>query len=95
MDDLITTANPFDWPEDFGLYSCHCVECEKEFTGHKRRVVCKACYFSGVIKKLEKMEAALEKVRYHASTHNLREGNNCECDMCEVFKAVESLSALP
>lgn len=37
-----------DWPEDAadsdnGNYQCRCVTCGESFTGHKRRVVCKAC----------------------------------------------------
>lgn len=36
-----------DWPEDFshenGNYFCLCAVCKKQFTGHKRRVVCKLC----------------------------------------------------
>ena len=36
-----------DWAEDFdhenGCYSCLCSICKQEFTGHKRRVVCKGC----------------------------------------------------
>ena len=40
-------AKPGDWPEDFGhengQYLCSCVHCERVFTGHKRRVVCKLC----------------------------------------------------
>lgn len=38
---------PQDWPEDAGhengAYSCKCAACFQEFTGHKRRVVCKEC----------------------------------------------------
>lgn len=36
-----------DWPEDFahenGQYFCTCSVCDRQFTGHKRRVVCKLC----------------------------------------------------
>lgn len=36
-----------DWPEDAphenGKYSCRCVSCLLTFTGHKRRVLCRAC----------------------------------------------------
>lgn len=36
-----------DWPEDRdhenGNYNCCCVECGREFTGHKRRVTCLHC----------------------------------------------------
>jgi hypothetical protein len=37
-----------DWPEDAadedsGSYQCRCFFCGATFTGHKRRVVCKAC----------------------------------------------------
>lgn len=35
------------WPEDFahenGCYCCKCLVCDKDFTGHKRRVVCRQC----------------------------------------------------
>jgi hypothetical protein len=38
---------PGDWPEDSGHengnYQNRCVECGRTFTGHKRRVVCRAC----------------------------------------------------
>jgi len=37
-----------DWTEDFahenGNYQCACVQCGEHFFGHKRRVVCKACF---------------------------------------------------
>lgn len=45
-------AHPFpqkdgDWPEDFshenGQYFCNCCQCHEQFTGHKRRVLCKKC----------------------------------------------------
>ena len=36
-----------DWPEDFphenGNYMCRCIQCGKNFMGHKRRCVCKTC----------------------------------------------------
>jgi hypothetical protein len=38
-----------DWPEDAlsdpdnGAYSCQCMACGQNFTGHKRRVCCKDC----------------------------------------------------
>ena len=36
-----------DWTEDFahenGQYQCKCLRCGEFFTGHKRRVICKAC----------------------------------------------------
>ena len=39
--------NP-DWTEDFahenGNYSCLCCRCGQAFVGHKRRVICKACF---------------------------------------------------
>ena len=39
---------PRDWTEDAphenGNYLCHCCLCHETFTGHKRRVVCKACW---------------------------------------------------
>ena len=35
------------WPEDSshenGAYFNTCISCERQFTGHKRRIVCKAC----------------------------------------------------
>ena len=46
---LIAAEQPKrDWPEDAadtdnGSYQCRCVTCGSAFTGHKRRVVCKAC----------------------------------------------------
>lgn len=40
-------SRPRDWPEDFphdnGMYMCKCSVCGEQFTGHKRRVVCKVC----------------------------------------------------
>lgn len=37
-----------DWPEDFpgenGNYQNRCSYCQKMFIGHKRRIVCKACF---------------------------------------------------
>lgn len=42
-----TTHEERSWPEDYshenGHYSNTCCECGRAFTGHKRRVVCKAC----------------------------------------------------
>lgn len=42
-----TTRGERDWPIDFmrdnGHYSNSCCGCGREFTGHKRRVVCRAC----------------------------------------------------
>jgi hypothetical protein len=42
-----TPSNPRDWPEDFshenGNYFCRCCMCGNQFTGYKRRVVCKQC----------------------------------------------------
>jgi hypothetical protein len=36
-----------DWQEDAGHengnYSCHCIGCGRDFTGHKRRVLCRVC----------------------------------------------------
>jgi hypothetical protein len=43
--------SPRDWPEDFahenGCYLHICCHCHERFTGHKRRVVCKACADAG------------------------------------------------
>lgn len=43
-----TTYEERSWPEDAahenGNYSCCCRVCLRQFTGHKRRVVCKVCY---------------------------------------------------
>lgn len=40
-------ARACDWVEDFdhenGNYWNLCCECERQFIGHKRRVVCKLC----------------------------------------------------
>jgi hypothetical protein len=42
-----TERDARDWPGDFshenGNYPCHCCWCFNEFTGHKRRVVCRQC----------------------------------------------------
>lgn len=36
-----------DWTEDFeyenGMYRNKCIKCEHEFTGYKRRLICKIC----------------------------------------------------
>jgi hypothetical protein len=41
------TPSNRDWPEDFelnnGNYFCRCCLCSEQFTGHKRRVICKLC----------------------------------------------------
>lgn len=43
----VLPVREFDWPEDFhyenGNYWNKCIECEREFRGHKRRVLCKLC----------------------------------------------------
>ena len=45
--DIVATTSPRDWSEDFkhenGNYQNKCVNCEKWFIGHKRRIVCKVC----------------------------------------------------
>lgn len=42
-----TEGAAHDWPEDAGhengQYQNKCVECDAEFIGHKRRVVCRKC----------------------------------------------------
>lgn len=42
-----TTIQERSWPEDSGHengnYYCECCVCLRQFTGHKRRVVCKVC----------------------------------------------------
>lgn len=42
-----TKGSERDWTEDFlhenGLYQCYCARCEKNFLGHKRRLICKCC----------------------------------------------------
>ena len=49
MSHSILSHSDRDFPEDAltdpdnGAYSCVCVSCKKGFTGHKRRVCCKAC----------------------------------------------------
>ncbi len=42
----------------------------------------------------KKMEAAFDKIRYHASTHNLTEENPCECDMCMIFETIREFDEL-
>jgi hypothetical protein len=41
------TPSNRDWPEDFelnnGNYFCRCCLCSEQFTGRKRRVICKLC----------------------------------------------------
>lgn len=50
-----------DWTEDFshenGNYWNTCCVCEKTFTGHKRRVVCKNC------SKHQSIETAMKKLK--------------------------------
>ncbi len=40
-------SDPRDFPEDAshenGRYMCYCLLCDRNFYGHKRRVVCKLC----------------------------------------------------
>ena len=44
LEEIQLTRN---WKEDFthenGNYNCICIQCKNEFTGHKRRVICKIC----------------------------------------------------
>lgn len=46
-----------DWPEDFGHengnYWCICANCHANFTGHKRRVVCKECVRAGLVLEVD------------------------------------------
>ena len=46
----ISQAGPRDWPEDFshenGNYQCLCHACGHGFVGHKRRVVCRSCFYA-------------------------------------------------
>jgi hypothetical protein len=42
-----------DWPEDSshenGNYLCHCSACQHDFTGHKRRTLCRVCHREAVM----------------------------------------------
>ena len=42
-----STESERSWSEDFshenGMYFCTCWCCQRKFTGHKRRVICKVC----------------------------------------------------
>jgi hypothetical protein len=42
-----TTLDERTWHEDEGHengnYFCNCIECGRQFIGHKRRVICKSC----------------------------------------------------
>lgn len=53
-------AGPGDWPEDFahdnGRYLCTCCGCHRQFTGYKRRVVCKVCATADDAKAKERGE---------------------------------------
>lgn len=48
MKQLPEFDSPRNWTEDYnkenGKYSCKCSACKESFHGHKRRVICKACY---------------------------------------------------
>lgn len=39
-----------NWTEDYqhenGNYLCTCNQCDHEFIGHKRRVICRECFYS-------------------------------------------------
>ncbi len=54
-----------NWTEDFphenGKYVNHCINCHKEFLGHKRRVICKPCRIK--METLEQIHEALHVVR--------------------------------
>lgn len=43
----MTNRSDRDWPVDRyldnGNYTCWCHRCEKEFTGYKRRKICRRC----------------------------------------------------
>lgn len=43
----VTSSRPVDWTEDAahenGNYQCRCLNCNRLFVGHKRRLVCKVC----------------------------------------------------
>ena len=60
-------ATAKDWIEDFsgenGIYSCKCIHCGDLFTGHKRRVSCKACTLKALSARLTAMEEALKTGR--------------------------------
>ena len=49
-----TEVNGLDWTDDFshenGNYENRCVRCDSTFYGHKRRLVCKKCYESALVK---------------------------------------------
>ena len=40
---------PEDAKEENGNYCCHCVSCNRDFTGHKRRVLCRVCHREAVM----------------------------------------------
>lgn len=51
--DALTARTERDFPEDAehenGNYLCHCVGCTRDFTGHKRRVLCRVCHREAVM----------------------------------------------
>lgn len=46
---IVADSHPWDWPEDAGHengnYQNRCIYCQRLFIGHKRRVVCRICYY--------------------------------------------------
>ena len=48
---------PRDWIEDFshenGNYMCICLSCKNVFFGHKRRPICKSCFYADQVLRAE------------------------------------------
>jgi hypothetical protein len=44
-------------------------------------------HLDAALRGQERTEKLVEKVKYHASTHNLNSTGTCTCDMCEIFEA--------
>lgn len=47
-DKLIENKHLGNWTEDYshenGNYLCKCFQCNENFVGHKRRIICKKCF---------------------------------------------------
>lgn len=56
-----------DWAGENGQYICRCSQCQQTFIGYKRRVICKACAYTG-------LEAEAQALREEVAAASEREG---------------------
>jgi len=75
---------PAEWHEENGSYFNKCCECNKQFIGRKRRIVCRDCLDINKDKQIKELEAELSKAK--------QEGNDIENKRQRLFHQVDILA---